>query len=120
MDSQNNNAPQNNNNTNTGINNDTLMGILSYLGPLVLIPYFTTKDNAFVTFHTKQGLVLLVVEAFVWFFGTFVHMAFIGAPLIMIVNILTLVLSIVGIINVINRKQNPLPVIGQFASKFNF
>lgn len=38
------------------------MGILSYLGLLVLIPFFSEKNNKFVVFHAKQGLNLLIIE----------------------------------------------------------
>ena len=30
------------------IENDTIMGVLSYLGPLVIIPYMAALDNPFV------------------------------------------------------------------------
>ena len=36
--------------------------ILAYLGPLVLIPLFTSKDSELVKFHTNQGLVLALIE----------------------------------------------------------
>ena len=38
------------------------MAILSYLGPLVLIPYFVEKNSKFVNYHKKQGLNLFLIE----------------------------------------------------------
>jgi uncharacterized membrane protein len=97
--------------------NRTLMGVLAYIGPLVLIPYFTAKEDPFVKFHIKQGLVLLVIEAALWVIGNMVWMLY---PVIGIVNIGLLVLSIIGIINVVQKKEAELPLLGKFASHFNF
>jgi len=44
-----------NKNESTGVESNVLMGILSYLGPLVIISYLTSKDNPFVKFHIKQA-----------------------------------------------------------------
>ncbi|MBI1755245.1 hypothetical protein HY250_01765 [Candidatus Azambacteria bacterium] len=43
MEQKSNNAP--------AAGNKTLMGILAYLGPLVIVSYVTSKDDAFVKFH---------------------------------------------------------------------
>ena len=37
------------------------MLMLSYLGPLGLIPYLTVQDSDYVHWHSKQGLTLCVV-----------------------------------------------------------
>ena len=39
------------------------MGILAYLGILVLVPIFAAKESPFARFHANQGLVLLIAEA---------------------------------------------------------
>ena len=46
---------------------DVLMAVLAYIGPLVIISYIQAKNDLFVKFHIKQGLVLLVIEVAVWF-----------------------------------------------------
>jgi uncharacterized membrane protein len=97
--------------------NKTLMGALAYLGPLVIIPYLTAKDDAFVKFHIKQGLVLLVIEAIIWILGMWVWMLW---PILQLVNLATIILAILGIVNVVNKKQQELPVVGKFASHFTF
>lgn len=96
----------------------TLMGILAYLGILIVIPFFTeSKNNPFVKFHIKQGLVLLIAEIIatvlvaIPFFGWFL------SPLIWLASV---AFSIVGILNVLNKQTKELPVIGHMASKFNF
>jgi uncharacterized membrane protein len=98
-----------------GENNTTLMGILAYISVLVLIPLFLVKHDSFVRFHVRQGLVLLVIEIAMWVIGDMIR-GF-GA-LASIINLAALVLSIIGIINVINKKEVALPLVGQFADKF--
>ncbi len=97
--------------------NTTLMSILAYIGILVLIPYFTAKENPVVKFHIRQGLVLLVIEGAV-FIGGEIMWGHILSPIFALINIGTLVLSIIGIVNVLNKKQENLPLIGQYAKHF--
>jgi uncharacterized membrane protein len=97
------------------IQDDTLMGVLCYLGPLVIIPYLTSLDNPFVKFHVKQGIVLFGVEVIIYLLGT---MFLFGLyPIIMLLNLGTLVLAIMGIIHVVGKKEVALPLIGQYADK---
>lgn len=94
-----------------------LIAVLSYIGILFLVPLLVSKDNAFVQFHAKQGLVLFLAEiatalvAWIPVLGWFVGI---------ICWILWVVLAIKGILNVVNGKQVPLPIIGKFAEKFKF
>ena len=92
-----------------------LMGILCYLGPLVLVSLIVAKDDPFVKFHIKQGLVLLVIEAIVWVVSWFTWMLW---PLYELVNLGTLILSIVGIVHVAQGEQKELPLVGEYASNF--
>lgn len=98
--------------------NETLMGILSYLGILIIIPLVTeARHNPFVKFHIKQGLVLLIAEIILSFFTRIPGLGLIFAP---ILGIASLIMLIIGIMNVLNKKMKELPLIGHFASKFNF
>ena len=54
-----------------GDQQNMLLGVMSYLGPLVIISFILGKDNPFVKFHVKQGLVLLVIEVAVWLIASF-------------------------------------------------
>ena len=38
------------------------ISVLSYLGFLFLIPYFTAQKSKFARFHAKQGMVLFIFE----------------------------------------------------------
>jgi uncharacterized membrane protein len=94
---------------------NTLMGILCYLGPLVIIPLIVAKDDAFVKFHIKQGLVLLIIEAVVWALGMYVWQFW---ALYELVNLLTFILSIVGIVNVVQGREKELPLVGSYGNSF--
>jgi len=108
------------------------MALLSYLGPLCLVPFLTgeTKDP-YVKFHVKQGMVLLICEAALWLVWRLVIGSMIWSwstwgfysMLSTVQNVAYLglgILSVVGISNVINGKQKELPAVGKFAEKITF
>lgn len=95
---------------------NTLMAALSYIGPLVLVPYLTVaKDDSFVKFHVRQGLVLLVIEVAVWALGMIWWMIW---PIYSIINLVTFILSIIGIVHAVKGHEKALPIIGKFGSQF--
>lgn len=96
---------------------NTGMGVLCYLGILVLIPLLTdAKNDPFVKFHVKQGLTLLVFSIIV---SVVAVVPILGWIVSVVGSIFALVLLIMGIINVVNGQEKQLPVIGQYAEKFN-
>jgi uncharacterized membrane protein len=97
-------------------NKNVAMGVLAYLGPLVIVSYLVAKDDPFVKFHIKQGLVLLVLDVAVWFIGSFTWRLWF---ILGWVNFAIAILVIIGIVKVVQGKQEPLPLVGQFASYFN-
>ena len=96
--------------------NQTLMGVLAYLGPLVIIPFLSAKDDSFVKFHIKQGLVLLVIEIALWLAMSIFWPL---RPIFGILQLGVLVLIIIGIINVVQKKEKNLPIVGSFVNKVN-
>lgn len=98
-------------------NNSMVMGILAYLGILVIIPLLVAKDDAFVKFHVKQGLVLCVGWVALWFIGSMSYGLMFGmlAPIISLINLAIIVLSIIGIINVVKKAEKELPLVGSLA-----
>lgn len=91
------------------------IAILSYLGILVLIPLLLEKKDEFVKFHAKQGLVLLMAEAILWFVSWIPILGWLAG---LIGGMFCLVLTILGIVNVLSGKKTPLPLLGQYAEKF--
>lgn len=100
-----------------GNNNRTLMGVLAYLGPLVIVSYIMAKEDPFVKFHIKQGLVLLVIGIIIWILNP---MFWSFWMLMRILHFIILILTIIGIINVVNGKEKQLPFVGQFSRYFSF
>ncbi len=109
--------------TPTGNQNDnsTLLGILAYLGPLVIVSYLMGKDSPFVTYHMKQGMVLFAIELALYVLSGFMFYGFYFlVPIISLVNLGCFVLSIVGIVNVVQKEQKPLPLIGSLSKHVPF
>lgn len=97
---------------------NTLMAILAYIGILWVVPFLTGAHNdPFVKFHLKQGLVLLIAEIAAMIIVAF---PFIGPAFASLISLACLVLSVLGIINVVNREEKELPVVGSWAKNFNF
>ena len=94
-----------------------LTAILSYIGILFLVPLLLCKDNAFAKFHAKQGMVLFIAEIATMFIA---WIPILGWMVGFICFIIWVVLSLIGIMNVLGGKQTPLPIIGKFAEKFKF
>lgn len=95
-----------------------VMAILAYIGILVVVPFLTeAKNDPFVKFHIKQGLVLLIGEVAAMFIAVF---PLFGPLLSSLVYLASLVLSVLGIINVINHETKELPIVGQWAKMFRF
>ena len=96
--------------------NQMLLGVLSYLGPLVIIPFLVEKEDAFVKFHIKQGVVLLVIEIILWLTMTIFWLLM---PVVGLLQLGVFVLMIIGIFNVAQKKEKELPVVGAFAHMVN-
>ncbi|MDD5146853.1 MAG: DUF4870 domain-containing protein, partial [Candidatus Pacebacteria bacterium] len=85
---------------------------------IFFIPLLTdAKNDPFVKYHVKQGLVLFIGWVIEMFVGVIPFLGWVIAPLL---GIFLLVLFIVGIVNAINGQEKPLPVVGGFAENFKF
>lgn len=98
-----------------GKGKNTSMAILAYF--LFFVPLLTdAKNDPFVKYHIKQGFILflgwIVVSAVSW-----TPFAYIFSFPLMIGMVALLV---IGVLNAANGKEKPLPLVGQFAEKFNF
>lgn len=94
-----------------------VLAAIAYIWILFLVPMFLKKDSAFAQYHAKQGLVLFIFELIVMFLGWVPMIGwFILAP---IGSIISLILFIIGLINALSGKKQPLPLIGAYAEKLN-
>ena len=98
------------------INEQTVMAALSYLGILILIPFFVKKEDPFVHYHIKQGVVLLIPELILYVVSGMMYFLW---PVWNIIWLIILGFTIVGVINCLTKKEKPLPFIGQYASRVN-
>ena len=90
------------------------MAIIAYL--LFFVPLLTGdhKKSRFVMYHTNQGTVLFLFSVGGWIVSSILMLILIGFVLGFVVGIASLVFLIIGIINVLNGKMKPLPLIGKF------
>lgn len=99
---------------------DVLMCVLSYLGLFALIPFFVKKDDPFVQWHAKQGLVLLVAAI-----ALSIAMGVLG--MVLPLSLLGLVggvawLGVLGlmvfcIVQAVQGQKWAIPVLSNFVSK---
>ena len=95
------------------IEEEKTLAIFCYLSILLIIPLLLKPKSKFIKFHAKQGIILTIG----WFVGLLLY-AFFGLGFL--VHIAILVLSIIGIMNVLEGREKDLPIVGDLAKKFNF
>lgn len=93
---------------------NTVMAVIAYV--VFFIPLLTLdKNDQFVKFHIKQGMILFVA----WFAAIFASMIpFIGQILSPVLSLALIVLMVVGIKNACQGLEKPLPFIGKYAASF--
>jgi uncharacterized membrane protein len=103
--------------------NDKLLAALSYFGILIIIPFLLAREKAFVKFHLRQGLVLVVGWIVYWLLvavlGRIPVIGWINYLFSPLVALGFLILIIVGVINSINGEEKELPLLGEYGRKFN-
>jgi len=103
--------------TSSGGKKNVGMAVLCYLGILVLIPLLTdAKNDSFVKFHIKQGLVLLIFEVIL---SVAAAIPVVGRIVGSVGWIISVVLFIMGLVNAIGGVEKELPIIGKYGSKIN-
>ena len=88
--------------------------IIGYIIPILFfLPLVTdSKDDPFAKYHANQQLVFLLYWVIGYFISSVLMIVLIGILLMPIVTIFGVVLMIMGIINAVNDKMKPLPLIG--------
>ena len=88
-----------------------MMALLSYIGFLALVPYFMEKDSEWVRYHALQGINLLILELIIYAVG---FVPLIGWIVSGVCSFISIILSIIGIINVCNGEAKELPIVSNF------
>jgi fumarate reductase subunit D len=96
------------------ITKDNIYSVLAYLWVLCLIPVLMKKDDPAVKFHARQGLMLFIIEVALGIVGI---IPFLGLLIAQIGGLVCLVLSVMGILNVLKGKQWKIPYVGDWAEK---
>lgn len=98
---------------------NTTMAVIAYI--LFFVPLLTgdAEKDPFVKYHVKQGLVLFLLVVLINVIGWIIPFYF-WYTISWLLSLGTLVLLVLGIVNAVNGKQAPLPVVGGFANIFKF
>jgi uncharacterized membrane protein len=85
-------------------------GIAAVTYVLFFLPYLAAKDSKFAMYHANQSLVLLILAVA----GNFVLgiIPVLGWILLPFFGIGVFVLWLIGVLNALNGKMQPLPLIG--------
>ncbi|MCU0642000.1 MAG: hypothetical protein MUF61_00250 [archaeon] len=81
-----------------------------------IIAFALRKNNQYVMFYAKQGLVLFISSVVIWVAAL---VPILGGLLASLLWICWILLWVVGIIYSLSGKMKPVPIIGQFADKIN-
>ncbi|MBQ4001662.1 MAG: hypothetical protein II601_04685 [Lachnospiraceae bacterium] len=104
------------------IQNNKVMSILAYIGPLVLVTIFAAKDSKSARFNANQGLVLLILEAAGSITFGIISAILSKLPFIRWIpdtlgwlwGVACTVLAVFGIVNAARGFVKELPIIGRF------
>lgn len=89
---------------------------ISYLWFLCFVPLFLKRDDAFVLFHARQGLMLFVA----WLLFLVLHVFPVVGHLVGFMgNVAVLVLSFLGIYHAMTGEYWSMPLLGKSAADLN-
>ncbi len=94
-----------------------VVGAMSYLWVLILVPLLRRNEDPFIKYHLKQGVILLLL----WVLIPYVLLIpLLGWILGAVLFAATLILWIIGMTTVLKGVERPLPVIGKTIEKILF
>ncbi|MBF0129250.1 MAG: hypothetical protein HQL33_04595 [Alphaproteobacteria bacterium] len=96
------------------VSRSRFMAALSYMGVLVFVPLLMNKDDEFVYFHAKQGLVLWTWSVF-GLFG--LHLPGVGKWWFSFSAMMVFGYSLIGLASVLFSRAWKLPVIYTLSTK---
>ena len=94
-----------------------VVGAMSYLWVLILVPLLRRNEDPFIKYHLKQGVILLLL----WVLIPYVlQIPLLGWILGAVLFAATIILWVIGMTNVIRGKETPLPIVGKLLGKLLF
>ncbi|MES9881219.1 MAG: hypothetical protein ABW185_10100 [Sedimenticola sp.] len=91
-----------------------ILSVMSYLGVLVFVPLVTNRDDEYVHFHARQGLVIWAFSVLAIFM---LYLPGIGKLFFSFMAMAVLAYSAIGIVSVLLHKAWKLPFVSGIASK---
>ena len=96
----------------TGIRS-CVLGAMSYMGILCFVPLLMNRDDEFVHFHAKQGLVIWICSVLAIFA---LHLPGVGKWFFSTLALAVVMLSVIGVVAVLLRKAWKLPLVYNIAN----
>lgn len=96
----------------TGLDEKNLYAALSYVAVLVFIPLLTQRNDPYVSFHARQGLVILV--GYVIAIIVAIWISWLGSLL----AFMLLLANVVALFQALQGRTWKIPGIGMLAEKF--
>ncbi len=93
-----------------------VMGLISYLWILFIIPLLAKRKDEFVHFHAKQGLVLFLSSIAVMIFTVIPFIGWVIGPILMLVLV---VFWIIALINVLMKRTWKMPLLGEWSQRLD-
>ncbi|MBF0219285.1 MAG: hypothetical protein HQL49_07125 [Gammaproteobacteria bacterium] len=91
-----------------------LMALMSYLGVLVFVPLVMNRDDQYVNFHARQGLIIWVMGIVAIFA---LYLPGVGKLVFSALAMLAMVYSLLGIVSVLLLRAWKLPFIYNLSVK---
>lgn len=95
------------------IEDNKVMALLSYIGPLFLVPMLAASHSKYARYHANQGLMLFLAEVILGAVsGILGLIPFVGWIFGLVTGVASLAGLILGIVNAANGRAKELPLIG--------
>ena len=85
-----------------------MMASMSYLGVLVFVPLAMNRDDEYVYFHARQGLIIWIAGILAIFM---LYLPGLGKLLFSFLAMMVVIFSLLGLISVLLRKAWKLPIV---------
>jgi len=93
--------------------------LLSIIGFVIALA--AKRDDKYVMYYAKQSLVLFFGWIIVWIIGAVIgFIPVVGSVVYYVLSIGLLILWILGLVYSVSGEMKAIPIVGQFAGKFNF
>lgn len=91
-----------------------MLAVMSYLGVLSLVPLVMNREDPYVQFHARQGVVLWMWEVLAIY--TLLVPA-VGSFFFRFSSVACLILSVMGVLSVLLGRAWKFPIIGEWSAR---